>query len=253
VRWSRVSYDQRVVIRRQLVEGSQAKLRRGFTVALVGADGAGKSTVAHRLVDAVELPARYLYMGVNLETSSVVLPTTWLLLTAKRLRGGRPDMAPHGPTASGPAGLAGRRGRLGEARQAVRITNLIAEEWFRQAIAWRSRRRGEIVICDRHFYADYRAHDVVDRTHKPWPIRLHGYLLDRWYPRPDVVIALEAPAEVLLARKGEGTLDSLRRRQQEYRALDGEVARYASVDATRPVSEVVTAAARIVRAHAEQR
>jgi thymidylate kinase len=224
--------------------------RRGFTVALVGADGAGKSTVAGQLVGAVGLPARYLYMGVNLETSRVVLPPTWLLLTAKRLRGGRPDMAPHEPAGAPADAAPGLRRWPGGAKQALRIANLVAEEWFRQLIVWRSHSRGQIVICDRHFYADYRAHDVVDRRHKPWPVRFHGYLLDRWYPRPDVVIALEAPAEVLFARKGEGTLTSLRRRQQEYRLLDGEVARYASVDATRPLSEVVRAAASVVQEHA---
>jgi thymidylate kinase len=224
--------------------------RRGFTVALVGADGAGKSTVAEQLVGAVGLPARYLYMGVNLETSRVVLPTTWLLLTAKRLRGGRPDMAPHGPADAPPDGAPVGRRALREGKQALRIANLVAEEWFRQLIVWRSHARGQIVVCDRHFYADYRAHDIVDRGQKPGPVRLHGYLLDRWYPRPDVVIALEAPAEVLLARKGEGTLESLRRRQLEYRLLDGEVARYASIDATRPLHEVVSAAASVVQEHA---
>jgi thymidylate kinase len=226
---------------------------RGFTVALVGADGAGKSTVAAGLVTAVGLPARYLYMGVNLETSRVVLPTTWLVLQVKRLRGGRPDMAPHGPgdrrTAAAPGRPFGRKAL----RQALRIANLVAEEWFRQVLVWRSHARGEIVICDRHFYADYLAHEVTERRDKPWPVRIHGYLLDRWYPRPDVVLALEAPAEVLFERKGEGTLDTLRRRQEEYRALEGRVPRYEPIDATRPVAEVIAAAAAVVRAHAAAR
>lgn len=227
-----------------------AGVRRGFTVALVGADGAGKSTVAVQLVGAIGLPARYLYMGVNLETSRVVLPTTWLVLAVKRRRGGRPDLAPHGPTDPASRPAARNRRALDDLKQALRIGNLVAEEWFRQALVRRSHRRGEIVVCDRHFYADYLAHDVVDRAGKPLPVRIHGYLLDRWYPRPDLVIALEAPAEVLLARKGEGTLDSLRRRQQEYRMLRDHVAHYATVDATLPLDEVVRTAAAIVRRHA---
>ena len=229
---------------------SSGLVRPGFTVALVGADGAGKSTVASQLVDAIGLPARYLYMGVNLETSRVVLPTTWLVLAIKRRRGGRPDLAPHGPADPAARPSSRRRRALDHVKQALRISNLVAEEWFRQVLVRRSHRRGEIVVCDRHFYADYLAHDVADRAGKPLAVRVHGYLLDRWYPRPDVVIALEAPAEVLLARKGEGTLESLRRRQEEYRMLRGQVQRYATVDATRPVDEVVSAAAEVVRRHA---
>lgn len=231
--------------------GTRRPVRRGFTVALTGADGAGKSTVAAELVRTLGLPARYLYMGVNLETSRVVLPTTWLVLTVKRLRGGRPDLAPHGPSTGTPT--SGRRRALSTTRSALRLANLVAEEWFRQALVARSHRRGEIVVCDRHFYADYLAHDIRDRAGKPWPVRLHGAVLDRWYPRPDVVLALEAPPEVLLARKGEGTVESLRRRQEEYRALRTHVQRYATVDATRPLPEVVRAAAEVVREHAAGR
>lgn len=221
-------------------------------MALVGADGAGKSTVARELVQHLGLPAHYLYMGVNLETSRVVLPTTWLLLTLKRSKGGRPDLSPHGP-GDGSAQVALGSSLRDGLKQSLRIANLVAEEWFRQVLVWRRHSRGEIVVCDRHFYADYRAHDIVDRSHKRLPIRVHGYLLDRWYPRPDVVIALEAPAAALLARKGEGTLESLQRRQEEYRLLRDEVDHFVTLDATRPLGEVVRAAARVVTQYASRR
>ena len=65
-----------------------------FTVALVGPDGAGKSTIARQLVGhKLPLPVKYVYMGVNLDSSNLVLPTTRLILEIKRARGGRPDMA----------------------------------------------------------------------------------------------------------------------------------------------------------------
>lgn len=226
---------------------------RGFTVALTGADGAGKSTVAAELVRTLGLPARYLYMGVNLETSRVVLPSTWLVLTVKRMRGGRPDLAPHDPSMTAVPPGSRRRRALSTGRSVLRLANLVAEEWFRQLLVQRSHRRGEIVVCDRHFYADYLAHDIRDRAGRPWPERVHGALLDRCYPRPDVVLALEAPPEVLLARKGEGTVESLRRRQEEYRELRTHVQRYATVDASRPLAEVVSAAAEVVRQHAAGR
>jgi hypothetical protein len=44
---------------------------------------------------------------------------------------------------------------------------------------------------------------------------------------------------VLFARKGEGTIESLERKRQEYLALAPEVARFRRVDATQPVDAVV--------------
>ena len=44
------------------------------TVALVGPDGAGKTTVARRLEGALEIPVRYLYMGVSADSSNVDPP-----------------------------------------------------------------------------------------------------------------------------------------------------------------------------------
>jgi hypothetical protein len=48
---------------------------------------------------------------------------------------------------------------------------------------------------------------------------LHGLLLRHVYPRPRELVLLDAPAEVLHARKREGTLDALRARRQEYLEL----------------------------------
>ena len=58
---------------------------RSLTVALVGADGAGKSTVT-RLLQTADLPrpVKTIYMGVNLEASSLMLPTTRALLLLRR-------------------------------------------------------------------------------------------------------------------------------------------------------------------------
>ena len=67
--------------------------RPRLTVALVGPDGAGKSTISARLRQAaLPAPVKTIYMGVNLEASTLMLPTTRLLLAAKRARGGRPDL-----------------------------------------------------------------------------------------------------------------------------------------------------------------
>ncbi|MDP9482911.1 MAG: hypothetical protein M3P84_06785 [Chloroflexota bacterium] len=209
------------------------------TVALVGPDGAGKSTVAHRVVGALPFPARYVYMGVNLEASSTMLPTTRLALALKHARGGRADMT--GRTGSGPGGSGRRRrGALAELRTSLRMANWIAEEWFRQAIATVHQRRGRVVVFDRHFFCDYYAHDVADAGPGRSPSsRVHGFNLRRLYPRPDLVVMLDAPAEVLHARKGEGTIESIEARRQEYLGQAGLYERFVVVDACLPTDEVV--------------
>jgi thymidylate kinase len=64
-------------------------------------------------------------------------------------------------------------------------------------------------------------------------------MLERLYPRPDMVIMLDAPAEILHSRKGEGTLESLERMRQDYLALEPVVERFVRVDATQD-QETVT-------------
>jgi len=45
-------------------------------VAIVGPDGAGKSSVAKRLVRELPIPVTYLSMGVNAASGNRLLPTT---------------------------------------------------------------------------------------------------------------------------------------------------------------------------------
>lgn len=211
-----------------------------FTVALVGADGAGKTTIARRLERESPVPLKYLYMGINADASNVMLPTTRLWRATRRALGRGADQG--GPP--DPAARAPRRGfaRLRvELKQALRLVHRLAEEWYRQLVAWYHRRRGRVVVFDRHFYADYYAHEIKAGTPaRSIASRVHGWLLDRVYPRPELVIVLDAPTAVLFERKGEGTPDTLERRRQEYLDLRDVVENFRLVDAAREL-EVVTA------------
>lgn len=206
-----------------------------FTVALIGSDGAGKTTIGRRLER--ELPARikYLYMGINLEASNIVLPTTRVLRAAKR-KLGRPDMGgPPDPTRQKrrPKGTV-RRAASG-LKAALRLANRLGEEWFRQTLTWYYLRRGYIVLFDRHFFSDYYAHDIAgSNSDRPLSRRVHGYVLDRLYPKPDLIILLDAPAELLYARKGEGSPALLESRRQEYLQLKDRVEHFTVVDASQP-------------------
>ncbi len=214
-----------------------------FTVALVGADGAGKTTIARRVERAPAgngsgLRLKYLYMGANPEAATYRLPTTSLLLAVKRAlgrpthQGGPPDPSRRTP-ARGPV-----RRTVRATKSALRMTNQVAEEWYRQMVAWWFRRRGFVVLFDRHFFCDHYAHDVAARGSIPLLRRLHGRLLQHVYPKPDLLIVLDAPANVLFARKGEGTPDLLEQRRREYLDLAGEVPHATIVDASRSEDEV---------------
>jgi thymidylate kinase len=211
-----------------------------FTVALIGPDGSGKTTVARRLEQALPVSVKYLYMGINPASSNHALPTTRLAHAVKRFRGAKPDTAgPRDPRTIVRRPPGGPRRRLLSALRALlRLVNRMAEEWHRQLVASVHLRRGSIVVFDRHFLADYYAYDVAGGVRRPLSRRLHGFFLSRMYPRPDLVIYLDAPAEVLFKRKGEGSLQSLTRRRREYLDLAGVMSNFRVVDASRPVDEV---------------
>ncbi|MDX1416289.1 MAG: hypothetical protein R3293_18975 [Candidatus Promineifilaceae bacterium] len=225
-----------------------------FTVAVIGPDGAGKSTVTQRLQQILPLRVKYVYMGVNLESSNVVLPTTRVILEIKRRRGGRPDMAgPPDPTRVKSLPKSPAKRFIKEIKTSLRLANLMAEEWYRQRIVRNYLHEGYIVLSDRHFFCDYYAHDIaVDRSQLPFARRIHGAMLDRYYPRPDLLILLDAPAEILFARKGEGTLAMLESRRQEYLRLRDAVPHFAIVDAAQPLEDVVRETADIILAFHEQ-
>jgi thymidylate kinase len=218
-----------------------------LTVALIGPDGAGKTTISRRLVDELGVPVKPIYMGVNLDSSRLMLPTTWLVVALNRARGRRPDLTaasdaepprPRQPTGRAVASL----------KAGARLGVWLSEEWFRQLVAWYySALRGHVVVFDRHFYADYYDYDVLDRKGpRTMSRRIHGFLLEHAYPKPDVVICLDAPAEILFERKGEASIEWLRRRREEYLRLEEVVDHFVRVDAARPTDEVAREVAAII-------
>lgn len=211
--------------------------RQGLTVALIGPDGAGKTTIARALPGQLERRAKYIYMGVNWDASNHLLPTTRLVQAVRARRNRADDLHERRETTDVPsAGLASQLGR--RAWRGLALANRVSEELYRQLVAWAYVRRGFVVVFDRHFFSDYHAADIAAREPIPVAKRIHGFFLAHVYPKPDLVVFLDAPAEVLHARKGEGTPESLEVRRQDYLAVAAVTPHFVSVDATKPLEQV---------------
>ena len=219
-----------------------------ITVALIGPDGAGKTTIGRRLEHMLPLPVKYVYMGVNLDSSNHMLPTTRLIHAIKRARGAKPDVAgPPDPNRVKPRPKGAVKRAAAALKSGLRLANRIGEEWFRQGLAWYYQRRGNIVIFDRHFFSDYYAYDIANNgAPRPLGKRIHGFMLAHVYPKPDLVIYLDAPAELLFARKGEGTIAALERRRQEYLQMRDLVRHFKIIDAAQPEDAVARDVANLI-------
>jgi thymidylate kinase len=135
-------------------------------------------------------------------------------------------------------------------RAALRLANRLADAWFRQGISWYYQLRGLVVLYDRHYAFDY-APEIMEGSPDTPERRVHRWCMTHLYPRPDLVIFLDAPGEVLFARKGESTAAELERRRQAFLRQGARLRNFVRVDATRPL-EVVYAEVveHVVRFHA---
>jgi thymidylate kinase len=209
------------------------------TVVLAGGDGAGKTTVARRLVASSPVPIVYLYMGPNIESSNVALPWSRLVLRLK-LRSYRKTAEREGitdPSFVSTHHNAHRKVKRGPVGATLRMLNRLAEAGFRQAVSTVYQWRGYVVLYDRHFLLE--AAPSSGRRHRRHSDRIYHWVLSNLFPRPDGVIFLDAPAEVLLARKGEGTIESLEWKRRVTLDQGRDIAGFVTVDATKPLEDVL--------------
>lgn len=123
------------------------------------------------------------------------------------------------------AGLDGVR-HFGLARRLARVWR----GWL--AGAWH-RLRGRLVVYDRHAL-DAR----LGRSPRGPKARIRRWLLTHALPEPDLVLILDAPAELLFARKGEHDVATLDAQRRGYLALAAALRHAEIVDATRPADDV---------------
>jgi thymidylate kinase len=203
---------------------------RSLMVALLAPDGGGKTTLATELVRRFFLPSRYIYMGTNIEASTVGLPTTrWFQARSKR-----PKQAGQMPAWALARGL--------------RFVNNMVEQWYRYGISYYHSMRGRLILFDRYIY-DRQLDATRKRSLKT---RARRWLLAAAAPKPDLVVFLDAPGELLYARKGEHSPEILEQQRQHYLGLREHIPQMVVVDATRDADQVrQTVTALIWRSYAK--
>jgi thymidylate kinase len=75
---------------------------------------------------------------------------------------------------------------------------------------------------------------------------LNHWILSHLYPKPDLTVFLDAPSDVLYARKGEATPEILDRQRGAYLKQGRRMANFVSVDGTQPLDLVFDDVQRIV-------
>lgn len=176
----------------------RAVLRPGRRIALLGPDGAGKTSTIDALIASGVVDSS-VYLGVA------------------------------------PAGLSQRSSMPGVAM--LRTIRRLSGAWLTASLR---RRRGRSVALDRHPLEATIGPPTAKRT-----TRLRRRILAHVLPRPELVVVLMAPAEVLHDRKPEHALDEVVARRSRYLELARRHG-YPVIDTTGEQADVVVAIRRAI-------
>ncbi len=194
----------------------------GLSVAILGPDGCGKSTIIPKMVDRLRhtfLPGK----GLQIHWK----PTVFF---RSRRKAGTVVTDPHARPTRNPV--------VSLAYLAFHWTEFFLGAWLQVAPV---KFRNGLVITDRHYH-DFLVDPRRYRLGAPaWAIRLGAALL----PMPDLVFLLDAPTAVLQSRKQEVSHQETERQRNAFLSLVKSMRNGHVVDANRPPDE---AAASIVRA-----
>jgi thymidylate kinase len=122
----------------------------------------------------------------------------------------------------------------------VKIVIWLVEEWY--ALLFHEKKE-TVLICDR-YYHDLLVDPKRYRFGAPvWTAAFVGRLM----PQPRLWILLDAPADVLQARKQEVTAEETARQCDAYRAFVRKQPQHVIVDASQPLDKVIAEAAHAIK------
>jgi thymidylate kinase len=187
----------------------------GVSLVLCGADGSGKSTAAAAVME--ELRGTF--------SPAKVRHYHWKppLFSTQRRAARRPATEPHARPPRNP----------------LASLCYFGFHWLEFCLGshlrfWPVTFRGGLVLIDR-FYYDFFVDQHRYRLRVPQSIVRLGYFLIK---KPDLVVLLDAPAEVLQGRKQEVTLAETKRQRTAYLELVRSLKNGRVIDATQPPEKV---------------
>lgn len=228
----------------------------GLIIAILGADGSGKSTVATEVTRELsrKVAVMRLYLGSGNGSSSIL---RWPLYAISRClcraRGNRMDQVGQKPGVPEKRPAWTLRKVLGGA---FHLTWALTVAWEKRAKlkrAWQARRKGILVVCDRFPQADIEGYNDGPLLGRLLERRLPflrwlgswekaSYARTALYP-PDLVLRLLGPVEVLGHRRPEMDSARIHRKQEGIRAVRfPRSTSVVDIDAGQPLEDVVARA-----------
>jgi len=212
------------------------------SIAIIGQDGAGKTTISNMVLEKLPLKMKYIYMGRNVESGNIMLPTSWLIHYYKIYKYKKSHRGLNYNNAKKLSLHEIDKNRKVDTRgkfsATLRLLNRLIEEWFRLLVSLYYQLLGYIVVYDRHFIFDYAPDPNDTYSHNRLTTKIHNWTLNNLYEKPSLVIFLNAPAEVLFSRKGEATLEYLKAKNRVFLNVGKKMPNFRIVDASEPLENV---------------
>jgi thymidylate kinase len=213
------------------------------TIALIGADGSGKTTIAKMLIDSPPVKMKYLYMGLNIESSNYALPTSRLIFYLKLLKYKKKNKNLKDVKLKNLSLHQLDDDRSTDTRSKIgataRLLNRMAEAWYRQLISWIFQLRGYTVLYDRHYIFDSSTNQSGEELkNQRLTTKIHRWMINNMLSKPKLVFLLHAPPEVLYERKREANIEYLKARTESFMKVGSKLKNFIIIDATQPIDKV---------------